>query len=180
VSRKIIVTKDGSPSIEWKEGVTYHSTFGALQESQHIFIGEGWKTLQPASIRIFELGRPDLFPLFRQLHTCEWDTWVTIGQYFSLYKSRDKWPEHELRQAAELVYYDAFDPVEQPELWTEDVFRRLARQLAPGAVLVTYCCKGAIRRALQAAGFQVEKRPGPPGKREVVRARLIPPGGAIN
>ena len=54
---KIIITKDGSPSIEWEEGVTYHSTFGALQESQHIFINEGWKALAgTAPVNVFELG----------------------------------------------------------------------------------------------------------------------------
>jgi len=84
----------------------------------------------------------------------------------------DAWPDHVLLQPAKLVYYDAFDPVVQPELWTAAVFERLAGQLAPGALLVTYCCKGSVRRALQAAGFRVEKRVGPPGKREIVRAWL--------
>jgi tRNA U34 5-methylaminomethyl-2-thiouridine-forming methyltransferase MnmC len=216
VSRKIIITKDGSPSIEWREGVTYHSTYGALQESQHIFINEGWKATM--AMNVFELGlgtglnalltlieaeragrrvmyetveayplernyfreldyctllgRPDMKSCFEQLHTCDWEVPVSITPYFTLYKSRDVWPGHVLHQPAELVYYDAFDPVVQPELWTADVFERLAGQLAERAVLVTYCCKGAVRRALQAAGFRVEKRPGPPGKREIVRAWL--------
>ncbi len=97
---------------------------------------------------------------------------VQISPWFTLYKSRDAWPDHVLQRSAHLVYYDAFDPVTQPELWEERVFRRLGEQLMPGALLVTYCSKGVVRRALQAAGFRVEKRPGPPGKREMVQARL--------
>ncbi|HVU58564.1 MAG TPA: tRNA (5-methylaminomethyl-2-thiouridine)(34)-methyltransferase MnmD [Puia sp.] len=241
MTKRIIVTRDGSPSIEWREGVTYHSTFGALQESRHIFIDGGWKALTtgahlsngPLSDRsvadgsvqitaspltIFELGlgtglnalltllqaeaekrqvmyeaiepyplepalfekldycarlgRPDLQPKFLQLHTSDWETPVSISPYFTFYRSRNPWPGHELRQPAELVYYDAFDPVVQPELWSAEAFRRLARQLAPGAWLLTYCSKGIVRRALQEAGFRVEKLPGPPGKREIVRAVL--------
>lgn len=118
------------------------------------------------------LGRPDMKTYFEQLHTCDWETLVPVTPYFTLYKSRDVWPDHVLRQPAGLVYYDAFDPVVQPGLWTADVFERLAGQLASGALLVTYCCKGAVRRAMQSAGFRVEKRPGPPGKREIVRAWL--------
>ncbi|HEY8971719.1 MAG TPA: tRNA (5-methylaminomethyl-2-thiouridine)(34)-methyltransferase MnmD [Puia sp.] len=238
MSRKIIVTRDGSPSIEWQEGVTYHSTFGALQESRHIFIDRGWKALatrahppeEPmqnghvsdlpvpgAPMRVFELGfgtglnalltlleaetmrlpvyyeaveaypleaaifekldycgqlaRPGLQPKFLQLHTCDWDRPVAISPYFTFYKSRDKWPDHALRQTAELVYYDAFDAVVQPELWSAPAFKHLAGQLAPGALLLTYCSKGIVRRALQEAGFCVEKLPGPPGKREIVRAQ---------
>ena len=118
------------------------------------------------------LGRPDMKTYFEQLHSCNWEAPVQITPYFTLYKSRDVWPDHVLRWPAELVYYDAFDPVVQPELWTAAVFERLAGQLAPEALLVTYCCKGSVRQALQSAGFRVEKRPGPPGKREIVRAWL--------
>lgn len=209
--------------------MTYHSTFGALQESRHIFIDKGWKPLASGRdlsdghapgepVRVFELGlgtglnalltllqaetmrlpvyyeaveaypleaalfealdyctqlgRPDLQSKFLQLHTNAWETAISISPYFTFYKSRNKWPEHELRQAAELVYYDAFDPIVQPELWSAAAFGRLSRQLAPGALLLTYCSKGIVRRALQEAGFQVEKLPGPPGKKEIVRAQL--------
>lgn len=71
----------------------------------------------------------------------------------------------------DLVYFDAFGPGTQPELWTEEVFRRLHRAMRPGALLVTYCAKGDVRRAMQTAGLAVERLPGPPGKREMLRAR---------
>lgn len=70
----------------------------------------------------------------------------------------------------DVIYFDAFAPRYQPELWTEDVFRRMHRALRPGGVLVTYCAKGDVRRAMIAAGFSVERLPGPPGKREMSRA----------
>ncbi len=70
----------------------------------------------------------------------------------------------------DLVYFDAFGPRVQPELWTEDVFGGLAAMVRPGGRLVTYCAKGAVRRALIATGWQVERLPGPPGKREMLRA----------
>lgn len=73
--------------------------------------------------------------------------------------------------AYDLVYFDAFAPGTQPELWTQPVMERMYAALRKGGILVTYCAKGDVRRALQAAGFAVERLPGPPGKREMMRAR---------
>lgn len=70
----------------------------------------------------------------------------------------------------DLIYYDAFAPDSQPELWVEDRFKEAYALLNTGGVLVTYCAKGAVRRAMESAGFLVEKLPGPPGKREMLRA----------
>lgn len=70
----------------------------------------------------------------------------------------------------DLIFYDAFAPDSQPELWTEERFHEAHKMLAPGGVLVTYCAKGDVRRAMMAAGLTVEKLPGPPGKREMLRA----------
>jgi tRNA U34 5-methylaminomethyl-2-thiouridine-forming methyltransferase MnmC len=70
----------------------------------------------------------------------------------------------------DLVYYDAFSPAVQPELWTEEVFRRLYAVMNLKGVLVTYCSKGTVQRALSAAGFHVEKYKGPKGKREMLIA----------
>lgn len=209
---KLIVTGDGSYTLEVKSGVTYHSRFGAVQESRHIFIDAGLRMAHGSPLRIFEmgfgtglnamltllearpihyetveteplqwaqelnfcevLGRPDCRPAFERLHDAEWEHAVEITPEFQLFKSRQDIRGYRLREPADLVYYDAFDPVVQPELWTEELFAGLFGQLAPGAILVTYCCKGAVRRALQAAGFQTEKLPGPPGKREFLRARI--------
>ncbi len=77
---------------------------------------------------------------------------------------------HDAEEAYDVIYFDAFAPSHQPELWTREVFERMHRALRPGGVLVTYCAKGDVRRAMQGAGFQVERLPGPPGKREMLRA----------
>ena len=209
---KLIVTDDGSHTLEVRSGVTYHSRFGALQESRHIFIAAGLHAVGASPVRVFEmgfgtglnalltllegrpvhyetvetepldqaqelnfcevLGRPDCRPLFERLHTAEWARPVDITPGFRLCKNRQDIRGYTLREPADLVYYDAFDPVVQPELWTLELFAGLFHQLAPGASLVTYCCKGAVRRALQAAGFETEKLVGPRGKREFLRARV--------
>lgn len=72
--------------------------------------------------------------------------------------------------AYDLIYFDAFAPAVQPELWTLDIFQRMHRAMRPGGVLVTYSAKGEVRRAMMAAGFSVARIPGPPGKREMLRA----------
>ncbi len=74
------------------------------------------------------------------------------------------------RNRFDLIYYDAFGPPTQPEMWTAQVFAVLFEALRPGGVLVTYCAKGAVRRAMEATGFRVERLQGPPGKREMLRA----------
>ncbi|MEZ4755643.1 MAG: tRNA (5-methylaminomethyl-2-thiouridine)(34)-methyltransferase MnmD [Flavobacteriales bacterium] len=70
----------------------------------------------------------------------------------------------------DLIYFDAFAPSTQPALWSLDVMGRMHDALRPGGVLVTYCAKGEVRRTMQAAGLSVERLPGPPGKREMMRA----------
>jgi tRNA U34 5-methylaminomethyl-2-thiouridine-forming methyltransferase MnmC len=70
----------------------------------------------------------------------------------------------------DIVYFDAFGPRVQPELWTEAIFSKMYTALKKGGVLTTYCAQGAARRAMQTAGFTVERLPGPPGKREMLRA----------
>lgn len=79
----------------------------------------------------------------------------------------EKW---ENAEQFDLVYYDAFGPQAQPDMWTAEQFERLYRWMHPGAVLVTYCAKGEVRRTMQAAGFRTERLPGPPHKREMLRA----------
>jgi tRNA U34 5-methylaminomethyl-2-thiouridine-forming methyltransferase MnmC len=72
--------------------------------------------------------------------------------------------------AFDLIYYDAFAPNSQPELWTIDIFEKMYRALRPQGILTTYCAKGQVKRNLRAAGFRIENLPGPIGKREMTRA----------
>jgi tRNA U34 5-methylaminomethyl-2-thiouridine-forming methyltransferase MnmC len=113
-----------------------------------------------------------LSQLFGQLHAAPWGEPLALMPGFSLTKVLA-----EVQAAAlpashyNLFYFDAFAPEKQPELWTEDVFAKLYATAAPGAVLVSYCAQGQFRRNLRAAGWLTEKLPGPPGKREMTRAR---------
>jgi tRNA U34 5-methylaminomethyl-2-thiouridine-forming methyltransferase MnmC len=107
---------------------------------------------------------------FEQLHTAEWDKDVQMSKQFVLHKCRQSLQDVRSVEQFNLVYYDAFAPSAQPELWTTDIFKKLFALLRPGGVLVTYCSKGDVRRVMMASGFEVKKIPGPAGKREMVRA----------
>jgi len=112
------------------------------------------------------------------LHEGPWNKDVIINENFTLRKEKVDLLQFATNQSFSLIYFDAFAPSAQPELWTEEVFKKLYSMLLPKGILVTYCSKSTVRRAMQAAGFEVEKIPGPPGKREMIRAaHLNPPGG---
>ena len=117
-----------------------------------------------------ELHRPDLQPLFERLHNCEWEKDIIITDHFTLHKTNTDLITLSTNQHFNLIYYDAFAPGAQPELWTVAVFEKLYHLLLPGGILVTYCSKSDVQRAMKAAGFMIEKIPGPPGKREMIRA----------
>lgn len=116
--------------------------------------------------------------MFTGMHEAEWEKDTRIHPLFSLHKTNQSLLNlplpHEQAKSLftgfHLIYYDAFAPNAQPELWTAELFSKLWGTLVPGGILVTYCSKGDVRRAMQAAGFTVEKIPGPPGKREMLRA----------
>lgn len=108
--------------------------------------------------------------LFHQLHHAPWETDVAVAHLFTLKKCNADLQSFTAPQPFDVIYFDAFAPTAQPELWTEGIFAKLFHQTNKGGVLVTYCSKGIVRRAMQAAGFTVTKIPGPPGKREMVRA----------
>ncbi|HEY8387516.1 MAG TPA: tRNA (5-methylaminomethyl-2-thiouridine)(34)-methyltransferase MnmD [Parasegetibacter sp.] len=105
------------------------------------------------------------------LHSSRWNDTVQVTPYFDLIKFHSTIQDITLPEAINLVYFDAFAPDAQPELWTTEIFTRIAKAMAPDGILVTYCSKGYVRRNLQAAGLEVEKIPGPRGKREMLRAR---------
>lgn len=196
---------------------TYHSRHGAVQESMHIFIGEGLHPLMErlAVIRIFEVGFGtglnalltfqalrdtkviieytglEAYPVteeeaaklnyagddlsqqefFHALHAKAWDVTVRLHPQFNLIKRKAKLQDFEgVDYSADLVYYDAFGPRAQADMWQPEHFEKMFRLLSPGGVLVTYCAKGQVRRDLQSVGFEVERLPGPPGKREMLRA----------
>ncbi|NDV78159.1 tRNA (5-methylaminomethyl-2-thiouridine)(34)-methyltransferase MnmD [Dysgonomonas sp. 511] len=110
--------------------------------------------------------------LFYQLHEAQWDEGIPILPDFHLTKLEADFTQFDFSQLKniDLIYFDAFAPDKQPGLWTQQIFDNLFKIAAENAILVTYCAKGAVRRMMQQAGFTVERLPGPPGKREMLRA----------
>ena len=104
------------------------------------------------------------------MHTNEWGENFPLSKKFNLEKRKQLFNEIEIRDEIDLIYFDAFGARVQPELWTEDIFKIMFNALKCGGKLVTYSAKGSVRRAMQAVGFEVERLPGPPGKREMLRA----------
>lgn len=108
--------------------------------------------------------------LLIRLHEVPAFTRIHITRHFQYCRDEITLEEFNSATVFDLVYFDAFAPETQPELWTEDVFCQMNQILVTGGALVTYCAKGYVKRNLQAAGFEVQALPGPPGKREMTRA----------
>lgn len=125
-------------------------------------------------------------PLFKKLHTAPWEEEIKISPNFTLRKIKGDanvvisderlvinthLSPITIPLLPNIVYFDAFAPEKQPEMWSEQLFRSLYVHMNTGGILTTYCAKGMIRRLLQTVGFRVERLPGPPGgKREILRA----------
>ena len=111
---------------------------------------------------------------FNQLHAVHWGYPVVLEKdCFTLTKLECDFTTLNLSDKFDLIYFDAFAPDKQPEMWEEQQFEKLYKALNNRGILVTYCAKGEVRRRLQRCGFQVERIPGPPGKREMIRARKV-------
>ncbi len=108
--------------------------------------------------------------VFDQIHESDWEKKVMLSKNFIFRKKQQKFQEITIKNTYNLIFFDAFGPRVQPELWTEVIFQKMYDALQLGGVLVTYSAKGSVRRAMISVGFRVEKIPGPPGKREMLRA----------
>ncbi|MBW8200265.1 tRNA (5-methylaminomethyl-2-thiouridine)(34)-methyltransferase MnmD [Flagellimonas abyssi] len=117
-----------------------------------------------------QLGFEGLEQMFQKMHSCPWEEVISITTDFSLLKQKKDFKQIDQQDLFNLIYFDAFGARVQPELWTEKIFLKMYQALAIDGVLVTYAAKGSVRRAMQAVGFTVERLPGPPGKREMLRA----------
>ena len=212
----VVLTSDGSHTLYVPEiDECYHSTHGAIQESQHIFIETALRHCAKSEIRILEIGfgtglnalltfaeaeksgkrifyhSLEKYPvskekarqlnystlcemndnhIFEALHKAEWNCAVNITENFTLEKTECDFTEYDLPYTYDVIYVDAFSPEKQPEMWSKDQFAKVFAAAENAATLSTYCAKGWVRRAMQAAGFKVERLPGPPGKREILRA----------
>lgn len=113
---------------------------------------------------------PEKKELFRALHQAAWDIPVKITEHFTLTKIQGDSNQCNLPEDIDLVYFDAFAPDKQPDMWTQEIFDRLYAAMTEEGILTTYCAKGVVRRMMKGAGYFVERIPGPPGKREMLRA----------
>ncbi|WP_159021350.1 tRNA (5-methylaminomethyl-2-thiouridine)(34)-methyltransferase MnmD [Formosa sp. L2A11] len=111
--------------------------------------------------------------VFNTLHKVAWESKQDISEYFSLLKQQKSFNDITDNALYDIIYFDAFGPRVQPDLWGEAVFKIMFNALKPGGILVTYSAQGNARRAMQAVGFTVARIPGPPGKREMLRASKI-------
>lgn len=110
---------------------------------------------------------------YQQIIDVPWNKKNTISDNFDLTKKENSLLDCPLQQKFNLIYFDAFAPTAQAEMWTQEIFKHLAVHTEKNGVLVTYCAKGQVRRNMIAAGYSVEKIAGPPGKREMLRASLL-------
>jgi tRNA U34 5-methylaminomethyl-2-thiouridine-forming methyltransferase MnmC len=217
LKRQIIITEDGSSTIYLPTlNEHYHSKFGAIQESKHVFIKKGLSLFSNRHISVLEIGFGtglnamltfleanalklnihyvgiEAYPItmeelgglnyisalkaekheaiFNEMHRCNWEVKNDISTEFSLTKRQQLFEEINDVNSFDLIYFDAFGAQVQPELWTEVSFKKMFKAMKNEGVLVTYSAKGSVRRAMQSAGFKVERLEGPPGKREMLRA----------
>ena len=138
--------------------ITYHG-IEAYPVSDEELKALDYDTLVPSSSLVFD-----------KLHNTSWGIEHKISTNFTLLKRQEFFSDLEDVNAFDIVYFDAFGPRVQPELWTTHIFKCMYRAMRPQGILVTYSAKGSVRHALQEVGFLVERLPGPPGKREMLRA----------
>ena len=119
---------------------------------------------------IEELNAKESATYFSEMHNVSWGETHKISKEFVLKKRKQFFDEIDDVATFNLIYFDAFGAKNQPELWTEEIFKKMFTALKFKGILVTYSAKGSVRRALQSVGFTVERLPGPPGKREMLRA----------
>ncbi|MFZ1692560.1 MAG: tRNA (5-methylaminomethyl-2-thiouridine)(34)-methyltransferase MnmD [Flavobacteriales bacterium] len=117
-----------------------------------------------------DLAWPGLHEPFMERMTATTAEWHEALGGLRFRRLAERVQDYDVREAHDVIYFDAFAPQHQPEMWTADVFARMHQALRPGGALVTYCAKGEVRRTMQSVSFSVERLQGPPGKREMLRA----------
>lgn len=151
------------------------NAFLAAQSQKEI----DYHTLEPFPLEsslISALNYPELVesdsrkPSFMSIHNATWNEGVNLGDSLQLHKYELGLEDFAESILFDVVFYDAFAPHAQPELWEPWVWEKLFGMMNNNGILVTYCAKGQVRRDMQAVGFEVERLPGPPGKREMLRA----------
>jgi len=216
---KLVITEDGSHTIFVPElNEHYHSLYGAIQESKHIFINCGFDYCKADPVNILEVGfgtglnalltaarsengsrevfytsiekypiennlaeklnypnftGDDSAGIFSLINSAPWGEMQNICRNFSIKKLSGDLVTDNITGNYDLIYFDAFGPDKQPEMWSAAVFEKISAVASEGSILVTYSSKGQVKRNLKACGFEVTLLPGPPGKRHILRAIKI-------
>jgi tRNA U34 5-methylaminomethyl-2-thiouridine-forming methyltransferase MnmC len=219
ILNQIIKTADGSHTIYVPElDEHYHSIYGAIQESEYIFIRNGLDFCKSDPVKIFEVGfgtglnalltalrcaegnrqvfytSVEKYPLedsvlkslnypcltgddgmriFESIHSSGWESIHNISPNFNIAKIRGDMASLYPDGVYDLIYFDAFGPDKQPEMWTQEIFMKISNITRSGGIFVTYSVKGEVKRNLRSAGFDIKLLPGPPGKRHILRAIKI-------
>jgi tRNA U34 5-methylaminomethyl-2-thiouridine-forming methyltransferase MnmC len=119
---------------------------------------------------VSELEAEKFQEVFDKMHSCDWEIQETIFEHFYLTKRKQLFQDIDDQNKYDLIYFDAFGFPLQPELWSEIIFKKMFNALLPNGILVTYACRTSIKNAMLSVGFSIEKLPGAPGKREMLRA----------
>lgn len=215
----IIKTNDGSNTLYSNIfNDQYHSIFGALQESQFIYIQTGLNFCKQNSLKIFEVGfgtglnailtfiegfkkkinieyhAIELFPIdietinqlnyfeflsndqkpvYKKLHECKWNNKIKISDNFTFRKVKYDFNQYIFNETFDLIYFDAFAPEKQPNMWSYENFAKLYDNMNNKGILTTYSSKGIVKNNLRKAGFKVTRLDGPKGKRHILRAQKL-------
>ena len=212
---ELVNTYDGSNSLKnLIINDSYHSKYGAINESKHIFINNGLKRISKKKIRVLEIGfgtglnalltqlycdkkkqniiyhTIDNLPLkkvtysslnycdqlkidkdiFFKIHNSLWENEIELSNFFVLKKINCDFTKKLFNEKYDLIYFDAFSPSKQPEMWVLDNFKKLYNCLNRNGVLITYSSKGDVKRTIKEVGFNVFSVEGPTGKREITLA----------
>ena len=212
---ELVNTNDGSNSLKnLIINDSYHSKYGAINESKHIFINNGLKRISKKKIRVLEIGfgtglnalltqlycekkeqniiyhTIDNLPLkkdtysslnycdqlnidkdiFLKIHNSLWENEIELSNFFVLKKINCDFTKKLFNEKYDLIYFDAFSPSKQPEMWVLDNFKKLYICLNSNGLLITYSSKGEVKRTIKEVGFKVFNIAGPTGKREITLA----------
>tara|TARA_B100001741_G_scaffold290936_1_gene270773 strand:- start:21 stop:677 length:657 start_codon:yes stop_codon:yes gene_type:complete len=212
---ELVKTIDGSNSLKnLIINDSYHSKYGAINESKHIFINNGLKRISKKKIRVLEIGfgtglnalltqlycdkkekkityhTIDNLPLkeeiysslnycdqlkidkniFLKIHSSLWENEIELSNFFVLKKMKYDFTKILFNEKYDLIYFDAFSPSKQPEMWTLNNFKKLYDCLNTNGVLITYSSKGDVKRIMKKVGFNISSVEGPTGKREITLA----------
>ena len=215
MSLELTKTQDGSDTLKntlLKD--SYHSKYGAINESQHVFINNGLKRINRNPCKLLEVGfgtglnalltklhseknkikivyhAIENFPVpydiysnlnysnqlkidnkqFLRIHDLSWEEETKLSEFFTIKKINFDFNKINFEEKYDLIYFDAFSPSKQTEMWSEKNFKKLYECLNSDAILITYCAKGIVKRTLKKVGFNIFPLSGPTGKREITLA----------